>query len=108
MQVWTNAGLMRGILSSTFGWVLILLTKLLLAPLCVAGASLASRRWGPRVGGLIGGVARGGGPILLVVALQHGRVFGAGSAAAALAGMLALSAFVVTYGRLAVRFAPLV
>jgi hypothetical protein len=87
--------------------VLVLLTKLLLAPACVAGASLASRRWGPRVGGLIGGLPVVGGPILLVVALQHGREFGAESAASALAGMLALSAFVATYGRLAPRLSPI-
>lgn len=85
-----------------------LLTKLLLAPLCVALASLASRRWGPRVGGLVGGLPVVGGPILLVLALQHDRAFGAASAAAALAGMLPLTVFVLVYGRLAQRFAPLV
>jgi hypothetical protein len=106
MQVWTKAVLMALMFSSTVAGVLVLLAKLFLAPLCVAGASLASRRWGPRVGGLIGGLPVVGGPILLVVTLQHGRVFGASSAAAAIAGMLALSAFVVTYGRLAPRCAP--
>lgn len=85
-----------------------LLTKLFLAPLCVALASLSGRRWGPRVAGLVGGLPVVGGPILFVLVLQHDPRFGAESAAAALAGMLPLTVFVVVYGRLAQRFAPLV
>jgi hypothetical protein len=80
----------------------------LLAPACVAAASLIGRRFGPRVAGLVGGTPVVAGPILLVLALQHDAGFGAGAAAAALGGLFATSVFVVVYARTAVRFGPVV
>ena len=77
--------------------------KLLLAPSFVVGASLASRRFGVRVGGLIAGLPVVAGPILLVYALEHGRLFAADAAAGTLLGLVSLIAFVVVYGRLAGR-----
>jgi hypothetical protein len=83
--------------------VLLLAVKLLLAPSFVVGASIAARRFGPRIGGLIGGLPVVAGPILLVYALAHGRAFAAGAAAGTLLGLVSLIAFVVIYGRLAGR-----
>ena len=83
--------------------MLLLAVKLLLAPSFVVGASLAARRFGPRVGGLIAGLPVVAGPILLVYALAHGRVFAAGAAAGTLLGLVSLIAFVVVYARLAGR-----
>ena len=83
--------------------VALLATKILLAPAFVVGASLAARRFGPRVGGLIGGLPVVAGPILLVYALAHGRAFAAGAAAGTLLGLVSLIAFVVVYARLAGR-----
>jgi len=79
----------------------VLAVKLLLAPSFVVGASLATRRFGARIGGLIGGLPVVAGPILLVYALTHGRAFAAGAAAGTLLGLVSLIAFVVVYGRLA-------
>jgi hypothetical protein len=81
--------------------VSLLAVKLLLAPSFVVGASLAARRFGARVGGLIGGLPVVAGPILLAYALGHGRGFAAGAAAGTLLGLISLTAFVVVYGRLA-------
>ncbi|HEY4429155.1 MAG TPA: hypothetical protein VGN08_13215 [Solirubrobacteraceae bacterium] len=81
----------------------LLATKLLLAPAFVVGASLSARRFGPRVGGLVAGLPVVAGPILLVYALAHGRVFAAGAAAGTLLGLVSLIAFVVVYARLAGR-----
>jgi hypothetical protein len=81
----------------------VLAVKLLLAPGFVVGASLATRRFGPRIGGLIAGLPVVAGPILLVYALTHGRGFAAGAAAGTLLGLISLIAFVVVYGRLAGR-----
>ena len=81
----------------------LLATKLLLAPLCVLAVSLAGRRWGVAVAGVLGGLPVVAGPILLVLTLQHGRGFGADAAAGTLLGLAALAAFVVVYGRLAAR-----
>jgi hypothetical protein len=83
--------------------VILLAVKLLLAPSFVVGASLAARRFGPRIGGVIGGLPVVAGPILLVYALAHGRAFAAGAAAGTLLGLVSLIAFVVVYGRLAGR-----
>ena len=80
-----------------------LAVKVLLAPSFVVGASLAARRFGPRIGGLIGGLPLVASPILLVYALTHGRAFAADAAAGTLLGLVSLTAFVVVYGRLAGR-----
>ena len=79
----------------------LLAVKLTLAPTFVVGASLASRRFGPRIGGLIAGLPVVAGPILLVYALAHGRAFAAGAASGTLLGLVSLTAFLVVYSRVA-------
>jgi hypothetical protein len=81
--------------------VLVLAVRCLLAPTFVVVASLTVRRFGPRVGGLVGGLPVVAGPILLAYALVQGRVFAAHAAAGTLLGLISLTAFVVVYGRLA-------
>lgn len=80
-----------------------LAAKILLAPTFVVGASLAARRYGARIGGLVGGLPVVAGPILLVFALVHGRAFAADAAAGTLLGIVSLLAFIVVYARLAGR-----
>lgn len=67
----------------------------------MVAVSLAGRRWGPALAGVLGGLPVVAGPILLVETLLHGREFGADAAAGTLLGLAALTAFVVVYGRLA-------
>jgi hypothetical protein len=81
--------------------VTLLAARLLLSPLCVVAVSLAGRRWSVAVAGLLGGLPVVAGPILLVETLLHGRDFAADAAAGTLLGLLALTAFVVVYGRVA-------
>lgn len=85
----------------------LLAAKLLLSPLCVVAVSLAGRRWGMAVAGVLGGLPVVAGPILLVETLLHGRDFGADAASGALLGLAALTAFVVVYGRVAGGAGPL-
>jgi hypothetical protein len=66
--------------------VTLLATKVLLAPLCVVAVSLAGRRWGVAVAGVLGGLPVVAGPILLVETLLHGNDFGADAAAGTLLG----------------------
>ena len=80
-----------------------LAAKILLAPAFVMGASLVARRYGARIGGVVGGLPAVAGPILLVFALSHGRAFAAGAAAGTLLGIVSLLAFIVVYARLAGR-----
>jgi hypothetical protein len=71
--------------------------KLTLAPSLVAGVTLAGRRWGTRVAGLLAGLPVVGGPILLLVALEQGEAFAARTAVATTVGLVATIAFCVVY-----------
>ncbi|MEV6932252.1 hypothetical protein AB0M46_48255 [Dactylosporangium sp. NPDC051485] len=70
-----------------------LVLKLLLAPLLVAGSSLAGRRWGAQVAGVLVALPIVAGPILLIACLEHGPAFGARAAASALLGLVSLALF---------------
>jgi hypothetical protein len=83
--------------------VALLLVKLTLAPALVVGSSLAGRRWGHEVAGLLVALPLVAGPILLITELEHGRHFAAGAAAAALLGLVALVCFVVVFAHVARR-----
>jgi hypothetical protein len=79
----------------------VLLMKVTLAPGLVAATTLAGRRWGALVAGVVGGFPAIVGPIVLALDVQHGDAFAAQAAAGALAGLLSLTAFIVAYGWLA-------
>lgn len=81
----------------------LLAVKLALAPLLVVGSSLAGRRWGHEVSGLLVALPLVAGPILLITELEHGRHFAADAAAASLLGLVALASFVVVFARVARR-----
>ncbi len=81
----------------------VLAAKILLAPTFVIAASLVARRYGARIGGLVGGLPVVAGPILLVFALDHGAAFAAGAAAGTLLGLVSLLAFILVYTHLASR-----
>lgn len=83
--------------------MLALAVKLLLAPAFVVGASLAARRFGALVGGLVGGLPVVAGPILLAFALDQGAAFAARAAVGTLLGLVSLTTFVVLYSHLAGR-----
>ncbi|MET8999155.1 hypothetical protein [Amycolatopsis sp. NPDC004169] len=78
---------------------MILLLKLVLAPLLVVGSSVAGRRWGPAVTGLLVAMPVVAGPILLITYLEHGPVFVARAASASLLGLVSLAAFGVVFAR---------
>jgi hypothetical protein len=80
--------------------------KVLLSPACVVAVSLIGRRWGLAVAGILGGLPVVAGPILLVETVQHGHGFGATAAAGTLLGLVALTTFVVVYGRTAAAAGP--
>ncbi len=79
----------------------LLLVKLALAPALVVGSSLAGRRWGHEVSGLLVALPLVAGPILLITELEHGAHFAARAAAASLLGLVALASFVVVFARVA-------
>jgi Ca2+/Na+ antiporter len=77
----------------------ILLTKLLLGPGLVVAASLAGRRWGPAVSGILVAIPIVLGPILLIITIEHGEAFGADTATSSLLALVALAAYVVVFER---------
>jgi hypothetical protein len=80
-----------------------LVLKVALAPMLVVCATLAARRWGPRLGGMLIALPVVAGPILLVIALEHGEVFAARVARGALLGVVALSTFCVVFAAVSAR-----
>lgn len=75
----------------------ILLLKLLLAPALVVGSSLAGRRWGAQVTGVLVTLPIVAGPILLITCLEHGTAFGAAAASSSLLGLVTLALFAVVF-----------
>jgi hypothetical protein len=88
--------------------VTLLALKLVLAPLLVVGSSLAGRRWGPRLAGILVVLPIVAGPILLIVHLQHGPDFAARAATAATLGVAPLALFAVVFAYVSRRWGWLV
>lgn len=83
----------------------ILALRIFLAPCFVVLVSLVGRRFGVRIGGVVAALPAIAGPILLVLALEHGSSFASHAAVGVLLGMVGLAAFVVAYVAAARRFA---
>jgi hypothetical protein len=71
--------------------------QFVLAPALVAAATLAARRYGAALGGMVSAFPAIVGPVLLIGAHRHGEAFAARSAVGTLLGIAALSAFAVAY-----------
>ena len=82
---------------------MLLLFTVLLAPALVVATSVAGRRWGPRIAGVLVTLPIVAGPILVILAIEQGAVFAGQAAAAALLGIVALGAFGLTFAAAARR-----
>jgi hypothetical protein len=83
--------------------VLVTLLELVVAPALVGAATLAARRWGEGIGGLVSAFPAIVGPVLLIAAHEHGSAFAARTASGTLLGLVALAGFALAYGRTALR-----
>jgi hypothetical protein len=79
------------------------LVPAIVGPGLVGAATLAARRWGQRVGGVVSALPAIVGPVLLISAERHGTAFAAQAATGTLLGLAALSGFALVYGRIALR-----
>ena len=77
--------------------------KITLVPLIILLVSLAGRRWGPVVSGLLGGMPIVVGPILFLLYLENGALFALDAAAGSLAGVTSLSCFAIAYRKISTR-----
>lgn len=82
---------------------MLLALKLLLVPAFLAGVSLASRHWGPGVGGWLAGLPLVTGPILFILALEHDAGFTAAVASGSLLAVASAIAFGTVYSHAALR-----
>lgn len=87
--------------------VTLIAAKFILSPLCVVLVSMAGRRWGIKVAGMLGSLPVVAAPILLAITLANGTEFGADAATGTLLGLCALTTFVVIYTLAAQRMGPL-
>src|SRR5690606_2654782 len=81
-----------------------LLLKITIVPLFIGLVTLAGRRWGAGVAGLLGGLPVVAGPIVVFVALEQGPQFGALTATAAIAGIAGLLVFGLAYAWASTRW----
>ena len=81
-----------------------IIVKLTLVPIIILGLSLAGKRWGSFVSGILSGLPVIAGPITLFLAFEQGHDFAAASANSTLLGILALSSFCFVYGLCARKY----
>lgn len=77
--------------------------KVMASPILLLAASLAARRWGETVGGLLVGLPLTSGPISLFLALEHGASFAADATHGSLGATAAQAAFALAYSACASR-----
>ena len=82
---------------------MLFILKLLLTPILTLLITLAARRWGQRVSGIVTGLPLNSGPISFLFALQYGTTFAAQAAVGSMGGMAAIAAFALVYAHLARR-----
>ena len=82
----------------------LLFLKALLTPSLIGLVSVAGRRWGPAVSGLLVGLPLTSGPVLLILALQNGTAFAADTARGIIFGTISVAIFCLTYAWAALRW----
>ena len=83
---------------------MLLLLKLILSPSLVAMVTLAGRRWGTHISGMLVSLPVSAGPVLLFFAFEQGSGFAAHAAVGALAGLVATAAYFLVYAWAAMRY----
>jgi hypothetical protein len=81
----------------------LLVLKLTLVPMLVVSVSLAARRWGTKIGGLLTGLPIVTAPALFFFAVEQGDGFAAEAARSVIVSLLAVAASALTYAWSALR-----
>lgn len=76
----------------------VLAIKLLASPALIGLASLAGKRWGPNIAGLMGGLPLVGAPVVFALWLEHGAHYARDVALAAPAGVWANIVYMLVVG----------
>jgi hypothetical protein len=81
----------------------LLVLRIVLVPLLIAAVTLATRRWGHRVGAFVTALPAVAGPTLAFYAVQQGPLFAADAARGSLLGLVGVAAFCLAYARASLR-----
>ena len=81
----------------------ILMAKLLIVPSMLLLLTLAGRRYGPALAGLLSALPVFAGPVLFILALEQGNTFAAQAAHGTLLAIVAVLVFSMTYAWMALR-----
>jgi uncharacterized membrane protein (GlpM family) len=82
----------------------VLILKAVVVPIFIVIVTLAGRKWGHKVAGILTGFPIVAGPIIIFLALDQGTVFGQKVALAAINGVFALVVFITTFSWACTRF----
>jgi uncharacterized membrane protein len=82
---------------------MILLLKLVITPFFIAVVTLAGRRWGPTISGLLMGLPLTSGPVSFFLALQYGPAFAGRAAVGTLVGQASVCLYCLGYSAAARR-----
>ncbi len=74
-----------------------LILKLIIVPLFIAGVTFAAHRWGPAVAGWLAGLPIVSGPILFFIAIEQGTPFASNAAMGTFAGVIGPVCFSLAY-----------
>jgi hypothetical protein len=75
----------------------LLMLKLIITPLIIAAATLVSRRWGERIGGLMIGLPLTSGPVSIFFAAEQGPAYAASAAKGSILGLIPVAVFCAAY-----------
>ena len=73
------------------------IAKLLIVPFFILLVSLAGRRWGTKVAGILSGMPVVAGPIVVLMAIDQGMGFGLNAAIAGISGVVSLLSFGISH-----------
>lgn len=73
------------------------IAKLFIVPFFILLVSLAGRRWGTKVAGILSGMPVVAGTIVVLMAIDQGMVFGLNAAIAGISGVVSLLSFGIAY-----------
>ncbi len=82
---------------------MLLLLKILVVPTLIVSVTLAGRRWGPRVGGVLASFPLVTGPVLFFLATEQGEIFAAEAARATLVSLIGVAASGLAYSWVCLR-----
>lgn len=83
---------------------MLLILKLILTPLFIAAVTLAGRKWGPAVGGLLMGLPLTSGPTSFFLSQEYGAAFASKATSGNLIGQASVCVFCLAYTLAAQKF----